>query len=95
MDSWQQRHIQALNSPRGFEVAITSLLRGFVDYAERHRSLYGSTIAFDGVLGPAWRDIGLSILTLLNGDCGRLDCGTIDRFVRDEFIKNGLTREGV
>lgn len=55
---------------------------------------YGVSIADDYVLGPAWAEIGKSLRTLLNGDCGRLDCGTIDRIVTEEFVANGLTDEG-
>lgn len=47
-------------------------------------------IGQDGVLGPAWQEIGEAIRTLLNGEAGRLDCGTLDSILLDAMQANGL-----
>lgn len=80
----------AVRAPRGAEIPIVNLVNAWTDYANRHRARYDSGIGDDGVLGPAWAQIGASIRTLLNGESGQLDCGTIDGFVCDV-----LTAEGV
>lgn len=87
---WKSRHRNALLSPMGFERPIVGMLRGWIQYAERHRQQYESTIGEDGVLGPAWAQIGDGIRQLLNGDCGRLDCGTLDSIIHDNLREAGF-----
>ena len=58
--------------------------------AENHRDRYKSVIGDDGVLGPAWEQIGDSLRTLLNGDCGGLDCGTVDGLILDTMTRHGV-----
>lgn len=48
------------------------------------------TLGDDYVLGAAWEAIGHELLTLLNGDLGRLDGGTLDHAIRAAFTLAGL-----
>lgn len=86
---WQQRHASAVAMPNHIERPIVTLLAGWAEYADQHRAAYDSGIGGDGVLGPAWADLGASIRRLLNGDLGRMDGGTLD-----SFICNTLEAEG-
>lgn len=93
-EQWQRRHNAALCEPIGpHELAIVGMLFGWIEYAEMHMARYESEIGHDYVLGPAWADIGQSLLTLLNGETGRLDCGTLDRVIRNFMADNGCTVE--
>jgi hypothetical protein len=86
---WQTRHTGALRKPRGFEAPIVGMISAWAQYADTHRTRYESPIGADGVLGPEWQAIGVAILGLLNGECGRLDCGTLDGFIRDTLTSEG------
>lgn len=87
---WQTRHREAILAPRDFERSIVTMLRSWIEYAERHEAQYESTIGEDGVLGPAWAQIGDGIRQLLNGECGRLDCGTVDSIIHDNLKEMGF-----
>ncbi len=89
-NGWQGRHATALIFPQNFEVAITGLARSWYQYAVIHELRCESLIGDDGVLGPAWEDIGDSLRTLLNGECGRLDAGTMDSFILNTMRDFGL-----
>ena len=88
---WQGRHLLALRSAKQFqrvpmnphETSIVGMIEAWMLYAEAHEKKYASKILADGVLGPAWQAIGEGLLTLLNGDIGRLDAGTLDGVIRD------------
>lgn len=69
------------------------MLKGAVSYADWHFSRYGSKIGDDGVLGPAWAEVLKSLLTLLNGELGRLDGGTLDGLIRGMLDAEGFTDE--
>lgn len=94
-DPWAARHLTAIHNPRSApassEEAIVKMLRAWIDYAHSHKARFESEIGQDGVLGPAWSDVGKSMLTLLNGDLGRLDGGTLDQIIRDNLTEQGLT----
>jgi hypothetical protein len=91
---WQERHNAAVLSPReGFERAIVTMLRGWLEYADAHHQRYESTITNDGVLGDYWVDIGRAIHGLLDGDCGRIDCGTFSTLIHDTMEANGAERD--
>jgi hypothetical protein len=72
------------------ESGIAMMLHGWVAYADAHKAAYESGIGEDGVLGPEWRDIGLSLLGLLNGDLGRLDGGALDAAIRGSLEAEGF-----
>lgn len=93
MGDWQARHCSAVGFPRGSEVGVVELLKGWASYADRHHDQYDSGIGDDGVLGPAWAAIGANIRTLLNGECGRLDCGTLDSFLCRTLEAEGFSPE--
>lgn len=80
---WQERHTAALRAPTYAEEGILSILRGWLQYADRHRLQFESGIGEDYVLGPHWADIGRGIRGLLNGELGRLDGGTLDGLIFD------------
>lgn len=57
---------------------------------ERH----GGKIGDDYVLGDAWGKIGQQLLTLLNGDLGRLDGSTLNSCIHAAFRLAGLDENG-
>ena len=87
--SWEYKHLDAIISPKGAEAGITSMLYGWLYYADQHKARYESEIGDDNVLGPAWAGIGGNIRTLLNGETGRLDCGTLDGVVCGALTDQG------
>ncbi len=93
--NWVAAHNQALQTPLisrdRLGAPLIDLLKGWSEYADLHHKAYESLIGDDYVLGPHWRDIGLGLRGLLNGDCGpRLDCGTLDKFIIDTLEANGF-----
>lgn len=78
---WKERHNSAVDS--------------YISAVSDHRARYESPIGDDGVLGPEWRDIGLGIRGLLNGETGRLDCGTLDAFILDTLKAEGIETDGL
>ncbi len=88
---WAQRHLDAMQSPQDeFELAVTSLIRGWCSYALAYNLHFNdNNIGEDSVLGEEWAGIGRSILGLLNGKIGRLDANTIDKAVRKILIAEG------
>lgn len=91
---WAERHNDAINHPNSTEKSLVSLIEdGWYGYASYHRVRFNSAIGEDYVFGPAWAEIGRSLLTLLNGELGRLDAGTCDAFVRDVMKENGVEVE--
>jgi hypothetical protein len=85
---WQTRHMAALRTPTGFEVAIVEMLKAWALYADTHSRRYESKIGHD-VLGDEWAAIGRGIRGLLNGETGHLDCGTLDGFIADTLAAEG------
>src|SRR5689334_4377856 len=102
MGGWKDRHNHAvsfegygsvnhLSSHVAFESAMIRMLTEWARYADDHKDRYESLIGADGVLGDYWRDIGLGLRGLLNGDCGkRLDMGTLDGFILQTLQDNGV-----
>lgn len=90
---WQDRHVEALRNPTGFEAAIVLMLKGWTAYADAHRFRYSSRVEGDYVMGPEWEAIGRSVIGLLNGDTGRLDCGTLDGFIRNTLQSEGFNHD--
>lgn len=86
---WSERHQAAVRAAKGPEIAILSLLRGWLLYADLHRDRYESKLGTDYVLGPAWGEIGTQLRTLLNGETGRLDCSTLDSIICDSLAAEG------
>lgn len=84
------RHLAAITSPQGPEKPIVHLLLAWEEYADMHERRYGRSIGDDGVLGPAWAEIGLAIRALLNGESGRLDCHLIDGYLLDNLSDKGF-----
>jgi hypothetical protein len=92
-NGWKQRHNDAVMRPNGKERAIVEMTRAWSDYADKHKVRYESTIGEDGVLGPAWEEIGDALRTLLNGETGNLDCGTMDAFLLKTMAGNGVSTD--
>jgi hypothetical protein len=90
---WQGQHHRAIVYPRGSEVPIVEMLKGWFEYADHHFSQFESLIGDDGFLGQHWEAIGDALRALLNGDCGRLDCGTVDGFILNTMRDNGIDTE--
>ena len=93
LGDWQTRHRAALRHPRGAEAPILGMLTSWLQYADQHREAYESGIGDDYYLGPQWASIGRSLLSVLNGDTGRLDCGTLNALIRDVLVTEGFTHE--
>lgn len=87
---WGQRHVAAWTEPQPAEEAIVMLIRGAAVYADNHHKRFESKLGDDGVLGDPWAEILRSVLTLLNGDLGRLDGGTVDGLVRSMLSAEGF-----
>lgn len=100
-NGWKARHTAALRGipdSRGIvgalEMSIVMMLRGWLAYADAHLLAYGSALGADYVLGEAWFATGVAMLTLLNGDLGRLDAGTLDTIIRDNLEEQGWDCDG-
>jgi hypothetical protein len=91
IDTWRDRHDDAMTAPRNFEVPIVHLYRALISYAAQHERRYESRIGEDFVLGPAWLAIARNLLRLLDGETGRLDCGTLDGDLRRLAVSVGFT----
>jgi hypothetical protein len=99
---WKLRHLQAMAEPfgtmqgnqragvNGLERALVIMLRGWLEYAESYKARFESEIGDDYVLGNEWFAIGVAMLSLLNGDLGRLDGGTLDAIIRDNLTEQGF-----
>lgn len=90
MGGWRDRHIAAVNAPRGVERPMVAALRAWCEYADLHAKRFESDIGDDGVLGPAWEKWGRGLRLLLNGETGRLDCGTLDAIILDNLVTQGF-----
>lgn len=93
---WQDRHVEALYAPRGFEAAIVNGIAAWARYADEHNARYPgetpqeSRIGNDYAMGPHWESWGRSLHGLLNGETGRLDCGTLSAFIHDTLHAEGF-----
>lgn len=90
-----QRHWRARSDPQGFERPIVSMLNAIKDYAELYQAEYHSSVGQDYVLGDEGiKPMLQALLTLLNGEIGRLDGGMMDREIREvaEILKIDLGR---
>ena len=92
-EDWAARHRRAVNYPQGSEIGVVLLLKGWDAYANAHGAIYESRIGEDYVLGPEWAKIGGAILSLLNGDLGRLDGGSLDHVIRHNLEAEGFDPE--
>lgn len=88
-NTWKRLHAEA-------EVAVVKILAGLHAYADYYKIRYGAecALATDNVLGPAFEQVALELLVLLNGETGRLDCGTVDAEVRALLRACGFSGEG-
>ena len=91
---WAERHLAAWRDPGGFELALKDLILGLDYYGRRMRKEFNTPPGQDSFLGPAFKNIAASIITLLNGSMGRFDGGTLDAPVRDICAENGVTLDG-
>lgn len=90
---WAERHLAAWHSPVGFEIALKSMIVGLAYYGAEMRRQFETAPGADSFLGPAFRAIAASLVTLLNGDLGRFDGGTLDALVRAICVENGVELE--
>ena len=94
MGDWQGRHNAAMDAPRaGFESAVVTMLRGWLEYAQTHQERYESPIGEDGVIGVAWAETGKAIHSLLDGETGRMDRGTLSTLIHGTMRDNGIDEE--
>lgn len=86
-----RRHELAIDHPTGPERPFIGMLRGWLEYADTHRTRFESGIGEDYVLGPEWERIGRGLRAMLNGDLGRrLDCGALDSIILDALKDEGF-----
>lgn len=88
-----ENHEAAINLPKGVEVGLISLLKGWLRYADEYEKRYESSIGKDMILGPCWARIGESLLGMLNGELGRLDGGSLDNIIRETLKDEGFGDE--
>lgn len=93
--NWQQRHVSALKSPKGFEAPILSLIEGLQDYRVEYEARYESKIGDDYVLGTSYLRLARTIIELLNGEIGRLDGGSIQRLIRQTLDAAGFSEDEI
>ncbi len=93
--TWEANHNAAVRLPSLKGECIAPMLKYWAMYAQEHQDRFESLIGEDYVLGPAWRDAGLSMRRLLDGETGRLDCGTLDGFILDTLKENGFDTENL
>lgn len=87
-------HHQAIQKPRGIELALVSMRSGLLAYGLQHSEQFeGCELGGDSVLGAAWLQMARGYIALLNGPTGRLDCGTLDGEVRDWAKRFGFEEE--
>ena len=89
-NGWKGRHMMEVkrNHP------VAALVEALNAYAVIHAERFGSPLADDYVLGPAWLDAAKGVRALLNGECGGLDCGTVDGAIVDMVVNAGGFDEG-
>ena len=89
------RHRRAWNNATNpWTKNVKTMILAWAGYAQTHRAAYGSPIGEDYVLGEHWKDIGRSLLGLLNGECGPdIDCGTLDSAIRGIMRDNAVDPE--
>lgn len=88
---WKARHKSALIFPNATERPIVHLLQAWESYAIEYKRHYeDALLGSDYVLGAAWKDIGASLRTMLNGELGRLDGGTLDSFILSTMTEHGI-----
>jgi hypothetical protein len=78
---------------KGHETAIVAMYKAWLWYAIAHKTASQGEYAIgdDGVLGEPWRDIGVALLALLNGETGPdMDCGTMDHDIREALAAHGI-----
>jgi len=80
------------SAPNAHETAIVAMYKAWIWYAIAYKMAYAdSEVGHDGVLGEPWKDIGLALLALLNGETGRdMDCGTMDHDIRAAMSARGI-----
>lgn len=74
--------------------ALRRMLEGWEDYARAYRKRYECSIGDDGVIGDYWREVGLAIKKLLDGETGGLDCGSIAANITNMIEAEGLKTDG-
>lgn len=95
MGDWKGRHRRSVDSAIRLRItgtqegAIAWAIKAWCDYATAHKDRFESEIGQDYILGPAWRDWGLALRTLLNGETGLLDSGTLDTILVDNLHEQG------
>lgn len=90
---WAERHLHAWHNPEGFEIALKSMIVGLHHYGREMRAEFDTPPGNDSFLGPAFKDIAESIITLLSDHLGRFDGGTLDALVRAICAENGVELE--
>ncbi len=93
-NGWATRHYNALVVPDvATEMPLCSMLRGWADWADEHRTRYESPIGHDQVIGIEWLRIGCALRGLLNAEVGRIDCGSVDGWLLDTAQREGVNLE--
>lgn len=82
-----------MSTKKAHEDALRKMLDGWMNYALAHQEEFDRCIGDDCVLGPAWKQIGVSLRTLLNGETGALDCGRVDGAILDVAKHNSANIE--
>lgn len=87
------KHNNAMRHPRGVEIPIIYMIKGFLGYGIHYQDRYKDSVGSDGYIGPCFENLGRTIIALLNGHIGRLDANTIDSFIRLKLKESGCGYE--
>jgi hypothetical protein len=99
-NKWGERHVRAWQrgqdaSRASQAAAIVRMVEAWAMYADAHSKRYEDLIGNDYVLGPQWKDAGMSIRALLDGEAGGLDCGVVSSLIVDIILSQGFTQEDI
>lgn len=89
-----RRHGERITNPQTErEVAICSMLVGWIAFADDHRDRYGTPICGDHYTGQVWATQGRCLRDLLNCELDGLLGGELDQVLSDVAELNGFDPE--
>lgn len=85
-----KRHNLSLTFPEHRERPLIFLAQAWELYAAEYQRLHNNaSVCLDPAMGPAWLAIANAMLTMLNGEIGRLDKATMSEFIRETSAEHG------
>jgi len=90
---WEHDHNMAICSPVGIEVPLTSLIDGWIKYAERYKGHFGVEIGRDPTLSVNWVLLGRTLQACLSGPTGRLDSESLYDLIGAKLSLQGFASD--